>query len=1374
MRQVDPEFFRRHLDLNIVPDSSNRFSSPSLPSASNNIVRLRIPTIGVRTSHKQSTQEAGLNAARAQAERGMKSYIKELRKFTADVGSSMVVRFSVHDHDFCSIEQDISITCCKVKDSWTVIAWLDSGKDLDKSLPGPWLSSSDHEYSLKHIHPLELYPVIRHHPRIGLNSHRFSRSTAAQKEASIGFQQSRSLLNENYGKTLDKATMSSDAFYSINDLFSFAAFAEVQFLNLVESVLARETGLAVLSRPPSLATLIFHKELLELHARQLRENITSLRTRGGSAWPKSTNTDQGKVARDAASLLLEDYEHLLSRCLELSALCDRGMADFNHKAALSESTRANVMAESVARLTRIATLLSLIYVPLSFTTSIFGMNFQELGQGTLKIWVWFATLCLCHSRVDHAHGISESVAGLILLGSPHPRDEKDASLICNRFKQAFVHKSKHGHVFHDGDAQQLSALSTRFEHISHRFRLLTVYEEQGTRLSMLSKKFTIVNPPLPTVDSEQETRLSANGSHREICVVPVNSQMHASVVRFSRESVAQRKNSLDRIALRRTTSFTPSEQYTVGTRDGSESTSPSVFRQLFSSSDAANVIENPLDRGQNLTSSLSMLPLYFKIPDPSPNYFARSEILRALQDTLKVSSKLGDGGQKGRNRTFALCGDVGSGKTEIAAHFVNSHKGEYDAIFWLRADDHAKLWLAYEEIASELGLQNPGRPRDMFVSRDLVRNWLTHSAYQNGQAVKWLIVFDNVESPEILKDFWPEDGSGEILLTSRHPLTKTANVFGHLGIDVEPFDTQMSVAFLTQLTKTNLGPDHTLAATRIAETLGGMPLALVSASNLINQGFLTLDDGEIDQIHRTREALTRSSQVQSNRHGVYDHVESLIFVVLDKLKHGSCLIDVLAILDPDGIKEEVLLQGASYMRLANFPRTHSAWHEAKSELLSASLISASGGVIQMHRVIQELAKVRMGLSWLKEVYEATILMFSRLWPTVSIIERHDISRWDKYAALLPHIMRLHHFHEGNVQLDLSPSSSFEFAELMNEASWYLYERGDYENAYSLSFQARAIAEVQMAERSPSQRSLDLINLLSKIYYYHGALCSVTNKRNKSFEAHSKFLDLRERLESQIPHQDELLPQALNEIGNDYMMREDYKLAESTYRASIEKYKGLKTYDSLQLSFPAGNLGLALWLQGRFDEASEVVMDALEDRERHFGRNDKNSIKYASLSVNRLQPCEGMTISKYITNKFCRTGHLLYALGNIRWSQCRFDESFDYHRRAYNQFHATIGPNHHRTCDVSCRLAQHCIRLGQFNDAISHLNVAIPVYLLKPFFKNETARTSFQKGTLLRDLGWPEAEQYLNTAVALYQELTESQKERPTMEDFDNLVMFWSR
>ena len=60
--RVDPEYFRRHMDLNLSPGSTNRFTSPSLPSVTSNFVTLRITTIGkrkpVRRSKDQSIDEA--------------------------------------------------------------------------------------------------------------------------------------------------------------------------------------------------------------------------------------------------------------------------------------------------------------------------------------------------------------------------------------------------------------------------------------------------------------------------------------------------------------------------------------------------------------------------------------------------------------------------------------------------------------------------------------------------------------------------------------------------------------------------------------------------------------------------------------------------------------------------------------------------------------------------------------------------------------------------------------------------------------------------------------------------------------------------------------------------------------------------------------------------------------------------------------------------------------------------------------------------------------------------------------------------------------------------------------------------------------------
>lgn len=60
-------------------------------------------------------------------------------------------------------------------------------------------------------------------------------------------------------------------------------------------------------------------------------------------------------------------------------------------------------------------------------------------------------------------------------------------------------------------------------------------------------------------------------------------------------------------------------------------------------------------------------------------------------------------------------------KTELAAKFVSSHKDRFDAIFWIYADQAAKLAEGFGRIALALGLI-PGdsvNARDQVVTRDV-------------------------------------------------------------------------------------------------------------------------------------------------------------------------------------------------------------------------------------------------------------------------------------------------------------------------------------------------------------------------------------------------------------------------------------------------------------------------------------------------------------------------------------------------------------------------------------------------------------------------------------------------------------------------------
>lgn len=103
-----------------------------------------------------------------------------------------------------------------------------------------------------------------------------------------------------------------------------------------------------------------------------------------------------------------------------------------------------------------------------------------------------------------------------------------------------------------------------------------------------------------------------------------------------------------------------------------------------------------------------------------------------------------------------------------------------------------------------------------------------------------------------------------------------------------------------------------------------------------------------------------------------------------------------------------------------------------------------------------------------------------------------------------------------------------------------------------------------------------------------------------------------------------------------------------------------------------NLSWALLAQGKLEECDMLLVDSLAGREKALGKNDKESV---------------------------RTGLILYALGNLRAAQNRWDESFEYHQRAWRHMLATVGERDFYTANVAHKVAEHLIRLGQYESAI---------------------------------------------------------------------------
>lgn len=166
--------------------------------------------------------------------------------------------------------------------------------------------------------------------------------------------------------------------------------------------------------------------------------------------------------------------------------------------------------------------------------------------------------------------------------------------------------------------------------------------------------------------------------------------------------------------------------------------------------------------------------------------------------------------------------------------------------------------------------------------------------------------------------------------------------------------------------------------------------------------------------------------------------------------------------------------------------------------------------------------------------------------------------------------------------------------------------------------------------------------------------------------------------------------------------------------------------------------------------------------------------------------------------------MLHAYGNVKASQGKFDESFEFHSRGLQQYKSTIGNHHHRTGDLCVKVSGHLIRAGQYESAKyeapvllkrghrfrvrnadrsrSLLDQALKIYGDREYYGPERARALFKKGKLLQNFGKEssQSQSYLTEALDLYRKL---KKERAdfrrgidelTEMDFDDLIVFWSK
>lgn len=414
---------------------------------------------------------------------------------------------------------------------------------------------------------------------------------------------------------------------------------------------------------------------------------------------------------------------------------------------------------------------------------------------------------------------------------------------------------------------------------------------------------------------------------------------------------------------------------------------------------------------------------------------------------------------------------------------------------------------------------------------------------------------------------------------------------------------------------------------------------------------------------------------------------------LDHLTPGAAsLLKVFSMLDPEGIPDELVIQNLGHVALPGFPQSLDEYRSAREELLGSSLITGnrSHRKFFVHRIVQDVARIRLSRSEYTTVFLACMNMVSRLWPyEVFPSWRHGVGRWSTCEGLFPQISRL--LEMTSVAM---PSRAFDFAEdfqvirLLVDAGWYRHERGQSSESIVFNNRAQEFCEHWQQrlsgsdssqtddERKDGQISLHVLrNTIAEIVHNKGCISTEINAPDSAFAQFKVFNDMMKHdfeVQPGLEKSDMRLAISWNELGNAHMLKQEWEQGERCFLTSIESMELLTNFQATDLCLPLVNLGLSYWLQGKISDAEKVLNRGLLIRKETLGDSDLGS--------------------------FVR-GRYLHALGNVMSTVGDQDKSLSYHREALQHYKATLGNNHHRTTDLYVKVAEHSIRLSQEETAL---------------------------------------------------------------------------
>ncbi|MEW2477919.1 FxSxx-COOH system tetratricopeptide repeat protein [Micromonospora gifhornensis] len=355
----------------------------------------------------------------------------------------------------------------------------------------------------------------------------------------------------------------------------------------------------------------------------------------------------------------------------------------------------------------------------------------------------------------------------------------------------------------------------------------------------------------------------------------------------------------------------------------------------------------------------------------NPGFVGREIQLTEIQEGLQ---------RRGR---VALCSSdrmAGIGKTQLALEFAHRHGDAYEVVWLVGAEQADLIGGQLAQAATRAGL----------VASDVTTPAAVqamHTALEEGR--RWLLIFDNVDDRQQVVGWLPPRG-GHVIITSRNPGWHEDAVPVEVGLFGQNESADLLRRRIPALSESD--------ASRLAEALGHLPLALAQAASIIAETGMSARE-YLDLLDKHSAVILDQGRPSTYRVSLAAAV-NLAADRLDQHEPAAAqLLTLRATMAPEPVPLTVFTQSLNSLAPPLCDLDMVGFYRVVSTLTAHGMAGASADGLHMHRLTQAVVRHRA-----HGTFDEARASASGLLAMAAPTDTDDPAFWPQWAALAPHLM----------------------------------------------------------------------------------------------------------------------------------------------------------------------------------------------------------------------------------------------------------------------------------------------------------------------------------------------------------------------------------